>query len=335
MSLLLALLLFAAPASAGDAPPITGGAVSTKDTELARRMKEALKSDPALAQTLAERILRSSLAGEFIKEGPKNAGEEERRAAALEDIKTWILENPSEAAFLAVGFSKDDREGNHEFEQSLFQRVSRFFALNPDRDKGILGRLNRLGSESQSLIKQLNMDDDERRQLLQKMFEGSAETQAKVSGKSEGSGGKGGEAPSKGASYAGDAIYDRLSAANPTGYSPQVQQLQSELNAAGAPGAPRLIETGKLDYPTLRHPYHALAYDAGRIDSSYRAQRAWAQAKALKLEGSYAQEQYRDPAVQKELDEKAKGKEPPGFERRRTARRRLPRWLLAPNWSER
>ncbi|MBI5243979.1 MAG: hypothetical protein HY922_09935 [Elusimicrobia bacterium] len=310
-ALALALLLLpCARARAADPPSVSGKAVDTRDTELARRMKAALKDDPAAADSLAGRILESSLADQF--EAPKRG---DLRGA----IRDWILQNPADAAFLAVGFAKDDREGNRDFEKSLYTQVSRSFELNPSRDQGLLGRLKAAGSESQGLVKDLDMDDDERRELLRRMFEGGSKAEGRVGARGGEGGSRKGEEPSKGLSYAGDALYDRLSAGNPTGYSPQVQQLQSELNLTLAPGAPKLIETGRLDYPTLHHPYYALAYDAERLDAAYSAHLAWAQARSLGLAGRYSAEQYRDPAVQRKLDKRSKGKAPPSFARRREA----------------
>ena len=311
----LALLLLPCPAARAEEPAaVSGEAADTQDTDLARRMKDLLQNDPAAADSLARRILDSSLATQ-LSQGPGSGGAD-GRISALRDIQAWIFKNPADAAFLAVGFAKDDRTGTRDFESSLYRRVDRYFELNPSREKGLLGRLKRAGSESQIVVKNLDMDDDERRELLARMFEGGA-SDAHVRAKSPEGSPKG--EPSRGVSYAGDAIYDRLSAANPTGYSPLVQQLQSELNATASPGAPRLIETGKLDYPTLRHPYYALAYDIERLEASYRSQLALARAKSLGLESRASSERYRDSTVQRELELKASGRVPPSFERRRKA----------------
>ncbi|MFA6029864.1 MAG: hypothetical protein WC969_08430 [Elusimicrobiota bacterium] len=311
------LLLLASPARAADAPDVRGGVVSTADSELARKMKDMLKEDPSVADALAQRLLKSSLGAQMSQK--KDYG------SALEEVRAWIVENPADAAFLAVGFSRDDAARNHEFEDSLYNRVSRFFALNPESDKGIIGRLKAAGRESQFLSKQKDMDDDERRELLQKMFEGNSGAQGRVKSKGEGKEGGGKpEDPPHGTSYAGDALYDRLHAGNPTGYSPQVQALQSELNRLAVPGAPKLIETGKLDAATLRHPYYALARDAGTLDATWRAQRAWWNAKALGEEKRWSPAQLQDPKVQDALARRAAGRAvPDSFERRRRALERL------------
>ncbi len=54
---------------------------------------------------------------------------------------------------------------------------------------------------------------------------------------------------------------DRLSASDPTGYSPQVLILQSRLNADRPPGTPELRITGRLDYQTLAFPALILRAD--------------------------------------------------------------------------
>ncbi len=58
---------------------------------------------------------------------------------------------------------------------------------------------------------------------------------------------------------------DRLSASDPTGYSPQVLVLQSRLNAARPPGTPELRITGRLDYQTLAFPALILRADLSSL----------------------------------------------------------------------
>ncbi len=76
-----------------------------------------------------------------------------------------------------------------------------------------------------------------------------------------------------------NGIYDRLNAGNLRGYSPQLMSLQSALSARRPPGAPALVETGKLDYATLSYPAYAMSYDADNLEKRQRAERILALAK--------------------------------------------------------
>jgi hypothetical protein len=303
---LLLLCLLSCPLRAGG---IDGGAVSTQDTDLARRMRRILLEDPGAADGLAFRISRS-----ILGEGLSKSEDEE---AALGEIRAWIIENPAEAAFLAVGFGKDDREGNRAFELSLLRDMKRFFDLNPARERGILGRLKAAGKESRRAVGELDLDEDERRALLQRVFEGRDGGAGRVEAKPPDESGR----PSQSSSYAGDAIYDRLSAARLSGYSPLVQQMQSEMNRARPPGTPALIETGRIDYPTLRQPLYAIESDLERLEAGFRAERAWLQAQGLGEEGQLTPGRLSDPRVQRDLDIRSAGtfKEPAALARRKAA----------------
>ncbi|MBI5594874.1 MAG: hypothetical protein HY928_02170 [Elusimicrobia bacterium] len=305
---LLALLPPAAQAlDATDVRSIEGRELDTGETDLVRRMKAALAEDPARADALAARILRSSLASQLAP----GTGPEE----ALADLRSWVLENPAAAAQLAVGFARDDADGTHVFEDSLYKQTARFLELSPDRNKGILGRLDGLGAASKAIKSDQGLSDDDRRRLMKELFEGrsSVDKDAKAGGPDGGGGRPSGAAASP---VGDDGIYDRLSAANVTGYSPQVQTMQSELNRAAPPGTPRLIETGKLDHATLVHPGHSVRYDLGRLEAA--AERDLAAARAAALGEALPPERVQDPAVQRDLQARAAGKSLPGGLARRS-----------------
>lgn len=306
--LLLALLSPTARAlDATDVPSLEGRAIDTGETDLVRRMKAALAEDPERADALAARILRSSLASQLA---PGTSPEEARA-----DLRAWVLENPAAAAQLAVGFARDDADGTHVFEDSLYKQTARFLELSPDRNKGILGRLDGLGAASKALKSDQGLSDDDRRRLMKELFEGRSTVD-----KDAKAGGPDGARPSGSAAspVGDDGIYDRLSAANVTGYSPQVQTMQSELNRAAPPGTPRLIETGKLDHATLVHPGHSVRYDLGRLEAAAARDRASAQAAALGETLSPAL--LTDPAMQKDLEARSAGKGlPAGLARRAEA----------------
>lgn len=313
------ILLLASPGAALDTDDIRsvegGSAVETEDDRMAAAVRDRLASDPDAAWGLAERILRSRM-------GPKLVEETDPVLAGAQ-LKDWVLENPEDAAHLAVGFAKDDAMGNTDFEDSLFERVSRYFELNPGRHKGILGRLDRAVEESKSLGKIKDLGDEDRRSLLKRFFEGDAFRPAGKVTETEGGGssGPGGPPPADApAAYAGGALYDRISAANPTGYSAQVLALQNALNNRRPPGAPELKETGRLDHETLRYPYYGLLYDVGRLRKDLEYHRAWALAQLAGEDKGLSPERLRDPKLLAELEKRAGGKPlDPAFERRRAA----------------
>lgn len=297
---LAAALLWAAPARAS-APPVEGRLADSKDSDLARRMKAALAEDPSRADALAARVLRSSL-------GPRLADAPDPDLARGQ-LREWLLANPDAAAHLAVGFARDDADGTDAFERSLYKNAERFLELSPDRDKGILGRLDGLGRASKALKADADLSDEDRRKLMKDLFEGrGAQNAAGTADRPEGRPGGGAGA------VADDGIYDRLSAANPTGYSPQVQALQSELNRSAPPGAPRLIETGKLDHATLVFPAHPVRYDVSRLEAAAAREAAARRASALGERPSA--EALSDPGVQRDLEARAKSPLPPALSRR-------------------
>ncbi|MFH1726126.1 MAG: hypothetical protein ABII00_16075 [Elusimicrobiota bacterium] len=304
-----------ARADTADIPPVEGApAESEAETAAGRRTAEILAEDPGAADTLAARILRSSF-------GNRLAESDDPREARR-DIRAWILANPEDAAALAVGFAKDDAQGTRVFERSLDRRVRSFFELNPDRHKGLLGRLDRAAAISKTIEGPAELDDEERRALIERLFEGGSAAAGSAAGRPGAPGGAEPPPEPRPATYAGETLYDRLDPSNPTGYSPEVMAMQSEMNRRGPPGAPRLVETGRLDYPTLRHPYHGLRYDIDRLARAYRARRALELARRLGpgKEKGYTAGQLREPEVQRELEARAGGQDlSPGLARRRRA----------------
>ncbi|MBI4347454.1 MAG: hypothetical protein HY553_11405 [Elusimicrobia bacterium] len=313
---LLVAFWLAAGAWAQVAPDVGRAAeVQNEETALVARAAEALRDDASMRDSLARRLLASSLADQL-------SGGETDPEKAKEAVAQWIAEHPEDAANLAVGFAKDDESGTKEFEISLRERVSRSLALNPERYHGILGVLSAAGKESK-LIKKLEkkMDEEEQRELVKRLFEGQGGEQGRVlkqpEGDGKGSGSGGGASPS---AVAGSSAYDRLSELNPSGYSPEVLSLQSQLNAQRPPGAPKLIETGRLDYTTLAYPTYALRSDLGRQSGSAAAREAWAVARALGREREFTAEQYSLQGVQASLAKAGKGvKLPPRVVRRKEA----------------
>lgn len=302
MNYLLLALLLAAPTAAlttEDIEPVDGKAVETADDRLARQMRTVLQTDSGAAHRLTRRIMGSSL-------GAVLAGTDDQKTA-YRKIRDWIQNRPGDAARLAVGFAGDDARGNKTFERSLYHRVKRYFELNPERNKGILGRLDGLAVEGKKIAGLKDLGDADGREMLRKFFEGRGGGRGKVH-RTPGSG-QGARPDRAGPStYSGDPLYDRLGAGNLTGYSPDVLAFQSTMNQRRPPGAPKLIETGRLNYATLRFPYYGLRYDTDNLEKNLRAQRAWALARLLGLAKGFSTNDYRDPKIQRRLEAKARGK---------------------------
>ncbi|MBI5209260.1 MAG: hypothetical protein HY927_04715 [Elusimicrobia bacterium] len=270
---------------------------------LIRRMQETLESDPATVDSLAERIARSSLASGFTA-----AREPEER---LRDIKGWIASNTSQAAQIAVGLARDDAEGSDEFESSLrnsYRVEQTKLEQSANLDKTLLGGLRRQGKQSKLLKDSAELKDEEQREVLKAVFEGGGNASNKIV--SYGGGPGGGADGSKGAvsPLAGPGFYDRLNTGNLTGYSPQLLSLQSALNARRVPGAPRLDETGRLDFETLNYPSYQMRFDLRNLELRLRYERNYALARLLGQEKSLKPEQLIDPEVGRRLEAEAKGR---------------------------
>lgn len=264
------------------------------ETELYKSVADQIRSNPNVAPSLAQRIARSSVASSISSSNDVN------------EIAQWIRQDPEAAAVLAVGFARDDASGGHLFEDSLRnQNQRRKLEFNPSSRKGLMGKLNKSSRDSKLMRQDDQMSDEEQREILKTMFEGQGSQSNKIVTQEE----KGGPPDqNKTGANVPSNYFDRLSKGNLRGYSPQLQALQSALNARRAPGAPKLIETGRLDYETLSYPGYGMRWDIGTLDARLRLERAWALAKALGLEGRNEQAQLADPAVQAELEKQAAAK---------------------------
>ncbi len=316
----LLLLAFSPVQAANAAAPtsIQGRAADTSESDLVRQMKDRLKDDPEIAEIVAARILKSSLGAQFTKSADPET--------ALRDLKKWVNGNPEAAAHLAIGFAKDDAAGNKIFENSLSKDMERFLELNPEDSKGIYGRLKHASKFAGSMEQMDELDNEDRQSIINALFIGKDSQRGNKISRTDNAGRwaqqKGitpGDAPGPGGTVDASAgLYDRLGSGNVTGYSPDVMTLQSGLNRRKAPGAPNLVETGKLDYPTLRHPYYGLRYDIDRLGAAARLHRAWSVARTLGKE--YSKEDLANPKIQSELEQLAsKLSIDPGFARRLAA----------------
>ncbi|MDE2039683.1 MAG: hypothetical protein KGO96_05625 [Elusimicrobia bacterium] len=310
--LLPALLLPARAQFEGITRSVDGKRVRQEEDAATRELAARLQSDPALAQSLARRVERSSIAQSITS--ARDPAQRER------DIAAWIASDPESAANVAIGLAQDDARGDHAFENMVSGQFDRDFKLNPGARRGLYARLSRASRRSRLLMRQSGgMSDEETREILKTMFEGRGGESNKIITLRPAS--QGGAASGAGATLA-SGFYNRLSRTNLRGYSPQLQALQSELNRGRPPGAPNLIETGKLDYPTLSYPAYGMRFDIGTLERRLGYERAFAAAKALGLSARYTPEQLLDPSVQRGLEKRAQaaGKAPDaGFARRQQA----------------
>ncbi len=280
--------------------------------EIRRAMEDRLKEDPSFGDALAERIMRSSIASEISSESNPDR--------QRESIRKWIDDNNGSAASLAVGLAKDDAAGSNDFESSLKNAVVKGAERlddNPKAKDGLYGRLKRSSRDSKLLKNDELMRDEEKREILKTLFEGTGADTSKII-----TYGATPEPDDKGAVGAGNmGLYDRLAGGNLKGYSPQLLALQSHLNGRRPPGAPALVATGRLDYETLSYPRYQMGFDLGNMEKRLVYERNVALARLLGRERSMRPEELADPATTAKLEAKAAGRKPPGarLERRAAA----------------
>ncbi len=259
---LLLLLLLARPAAAQDEPSSTAG--EEKDATVIE-VRDKIKSDPAVAEVVAARVARSQLSPLLTP-----AVDKETRLAAA---KEWIAKDPDAAARVMIGLMRDDANGNTVYEDALLHEFGVSFEKNPGSEKNTFNRLRKNAKDSKLLGKQAqDMSDDEKREILRTLFEGKGSQSDKVIQQKDD--GKDKNLDRSGpAATSFNGIYDRLGAGNLRGYSPQLMAMQSALNLRRPPGAPALVETGKLDYQTLAFPAYGMNYDVGNLDERLRRER--------------------------------------------------------------
>jgi|CXWL01.1.fsa_nt_gi hypothetical protein len=271
ISALLALLLLLSgvePAHAEDGDPRTipqGRAVAGDQTKALEEMRRRLEKDPGLQEALVERILQSKIAGVISKETDQN-----KKAS---DVRAWIEGDLGSAAEIALGLSDDDEQGTRRFENTLVSHLVQTYARNPNAEKGAYGALKNAAKQSKTIAKvDQDVSEEQRREELRTLFDGKgAQDQRVITPKPPEGKLAAEQAPT---SALASSFYDRLSAGNIRGYSPQLLAMQNALNLRRPPGAPLLIETGKLDFATLSYPAYGLRYDLGNLENRLSRQSA-------------------------------------------------------------
>lgn len=297
--ILLLLGVGLACAEEGDYVPPGAQDADAEQQEALNRVVQELAAHPEMAESLAQRIARSRIADMITGET-----DPQRR---LQDIRNWIGADPASAAGIAMGLAQDDASGTRRYENMVSRTTRSRLVANPNASKGIFGRLKESGKNSRIMSRDTDqIADEEQSELLKTMFEGKGSQSSKIITQEEHlkDPDKGGVAPG---GLSGNYL-DRLSDTNLRGYSPQVQSLQSEMNRRRPPGAPKLIETGRLNHETLSYPRHSMLWDLQRLERRLRYERAWALAKALGREKDFTEEQLLDPAVEAELVAQALGR---------------------------
>ncbi|MFA6002797.1 MAG: hypothetical protein WC881_01880 [Elusimicrobiota bacterium] len=288
-----------------------GAAAGQTQSDTIRNMQETLARDPEVADSLAARVLRSPLGGRI-----SSAADPDQR---LSDIRKWITDSPESAAQVAVGLARDDAQGSRQFEDALLRNTSRSFQVNPEHvGKSTYGRLKKSSLDSKLMRADEEMSAEERQEILKGMFEGQGNMSNRIITQSED-----GKAAAPGAASAAGfsgSYYDRLSRFNLHGYSPRLLAIQNALNQRRAPGAPKLLETGKLDYATLIYPVHGMRYDLRNLEDRMRLQQNRELARRAGRDGRYSPAQLLEPEVEASLQNQAASAPlDPAFGRRRQA----------------
>lgn len=263
---LLAILVAGASAGAQDGEPSeapAGQAVDADRSEAVENLRKQLEADPGLQEAVVDRIMQSKIAGAIsdeLDEGKKRA-----------EVREWVKGDLISASEITLGLAKDEAEGTHLFENTLVKHLKQTFK-RANTNRGAFGVLKGAAKTSKlTTLADQQAGEEEKREALRTLFEGTGSQGGKTIT---------GQAPdAKAASEAppsaalASSFYDRLSAGNIRGYSPQLMSLQSALNTRRPPGAPRLIETGKLDHATLSYPAHGLSFDLGNLEERLRRAR--------------------------------------------------------------
>ncbi|MDD5301615.1 MAG: hypothetical protein PHS14_00785 [Elusimicrobia bacterium] len=264
---LLAILLLGASAWADEGEPSSapsGQAVEGDRSEAVEDMRKQLEADPGLQEALVDRILQSKIAAAISDD----LDDKKKRAA----VREWVHGDLASASEIALGLAKDEADGTHLFENTLVKHLKQTFRRN-NSNRGAFGVLKGAAKTSKlTTLADQQAGEEEKRELLRNLFEGKGSQGEKViTGQAPEGKAAGSDTPASAA--LASSFYDRLSAGNIRGYSPQLMSLQSALNTRRPPGAPRLIETGKLDHATLAYPAFGLKYDLGNLEERLRRTR--------------------------------------------------------------
>lgn len=264
---LLTILLLTTVVHADEGEPSTaptGNAVEGDQSDAVADMRKQLEGDPGLQEALIDRILQSKIAPAISSESDVK----KRRS----DVSAWVKSDLGSASEIAIGLARDEAAGTHLFENTTVKYLRQTYRRN-NTDRGAFGVLKGAAKTSKLMGNpDQQAGEEEKRELLRNLFEGKGSQGEKViTGQAPEGKAAGADTPASAA--LANSFYDRLSAGNIRGYSPQLMALQSALNTRRPPGAPALIETGKLDFATLSYPAYGLRFDLGNLDERLRRAR--------------------------------------------------------------
>jgi hypothetical protein len=227
-------------------------------------MRQQLESDPGLQEALVDRIFQSKIAAAISTE----SDDSKKRS----DVRDWVKSDLRSASEIALGLARDEAEGTHLFENTLVKQL-RVSYRRKNTDRGAFGVLKSAAKTSKlTTLTDQQAGEEERREALRNLFEGKgSQGERVITGQAPEGKAAGAQTPASAA--LATSFYDRLSAGNIRGYSPHLMALQSALNTRRPPGAPALIETGKLDHATLSYPAFGLKYDLGNLEERLRRAR--------------------------------------------------------------
>lgn len=316
---LFAAALLAAPRALAADDDYAGGVRETALEDESAHGKEVsrvaarLKADPDAAEALTDRIMLSKLALSVSRD----ADLDRRRAA----VRRFVDKERHTAAEIAIGLARDDARGDRHYEETTFKVVMETYARNPNAG-GSLGALKETATQSKIVQRAVgNVSEEQQREQLRTLFEGqggqgdkSIENDPRSKGAPKTTPSSAGPVGTS-ATTLRDGYYDRLSAANVRGYSPQLVAMQSALNARRPPGAPALVETGKLDHATLAFPGHGMRFDADNLDARFR--RDWILALARLSGTTLSEADWKDPDLEKRLAAKVPADKLPARQKRR------------------
>lgn len=261
---LLAILLLARVLHADDGKPSSipsGRAVEDDNSAAIEDMRKQLEENPDLREALVDRMMLSKIAGAIsdeLDDGKKRS-----------DVRSWVQGDTASAAEVALGLAKDEADGTRLFENTLVKHLKQTFRRN-NTNRGAFGVLKDAAKTSRLAgHPDQRAGEEEKRELLRSLFEGKgSHSESVITGSAPTAAS---DTPMSAA--LANSFYDRLSADNMRGYSPQLLSFQNELNARRPPGALTLVETGKLDHKTLSYPAYGLRYDLGNLEARLRRAR--------------------------------------------------------------
>lgn len=321
LALAALLLLLGGAVRADDGEPSAapeGVAVDPDQTEAVADMSRRLSGDSGLQSALVDRIMRSKISDAISGD----LDEKKKRAAVAE----WVRVDPTSAAQIALGLERDAQNGTSLFENTAVKHMRQTYRRN-NSNRGAFGVLKGAAKTSKLIgLPDQQAGEEERREILRTLFEGKGAQGGKVITGRAPEGKEAGSETSAASPALANSFYDRLSAGNIRGYSPQLMAMQSALNLRRPPGAPKLIETGKLDYATLSYPSYGVKYDLSNLEDRLRRGRIAALATLAGVR--LTPRDMQDPGLEERLLKKVPaGKLPAGFAERAAGIARVHRAL--------